>query len=1215
MTKITEIEKKIKVLEGGIFQRMMDEYISRKYSGTINPYGIQFGTNKAIIGVPDTYITHEDSTYSLIMYGTSGLAVEKLKTDLTDVLDKEKVAIDDKLIKRIILVSTADRVSVTDQNDLRSQAGNIDLEILTLRNIALGLSTQYPNLAKEYLDVKIDSDQIFSPEEFIGRYDNDQLMAPLGIPYVSVDTIMTDLIELIKENEAVLITGLPGVGKTRTLLETVQYFEKQDYETLVIKNNGQPLYEDIKTRISNRKKYLIIFDDINQTKDLKAILMFLQEQRPEVKIVGTARLYEIDAIRTLLKRFKKYKEQSMDRLSDKQIQDILSNFSYIQNEIIIDKIINISKGNPRIAVLTAKLAKNELNNVENITDLFKIHFSPLIEKNDLTNDDVRILFILAFFGKVNVVKNNNARTLLSFFNIKDEDCIDSCNRLVGFELVDSYLEILNIPDQVFQDYILQYVLFEKKIIKISDLIKMFYLTEPEKIIAILNTQFQIFADTNYVSYIESEVKKLWIDSEPELENYLLDKFYALHQTKALSIINKRMLSWETAPPLPKVDTDVFEKKDDREYISVPEIQVLAGFKGLIHMPEAIRLLSKILEKRPDYFRDVYLALNNYAPSYESNQNGFDDELSFIEEFWKGFGNKKIENKLIFINVVQKFMLISNTQIEPKNEKSVRIIRWEMPFTDRIKNIRSFIWKKIAELHKDIELKDTINEFLYNYSWHGEKGVNVDLMEFDFECILDSFDLHESKVDFLTYVTFRNLNRLFKTHIGSVDNYFQLLDEYQANRSLEILEILQCNNEWDYEKSTAILKPRIAVLNVEELTNLFNTVSLLEQIKYTKSEPFLSHTLNIIIESYDIENFDTLIQLYFQANSPYSLQVCAQLQNLNTQKRIIIWDQLKTNQNENTRIWYRYFFDTCTPELIDVDMVRAFENHLKVALNQKMHIPNIGTVMMFDDVNPGMLLEIGEKINELATIENQIASNFLIANVDSKVVVNKFSSNMDLLQELYLKSLRSNFFDYRGDLFFAILERNEFFSYKSVQFMLDEIGSLNHFETILDSIWAHENYEALIVEILELVGSRGSVFNGFEQVFSNNSDINVEKHKALIQSYIDKHKNNLQRLVVFFGMYINKLSNSEEKLYYWEYLLKVTTELHILKKIPLVPMSKYWSGSEVPVIDSEIDFMRALSELSILDSNDSFIDFKLKIYDDIEKQKMKRDSILTKEYLE
>ena len=84
MSQINEIQNAILELEGGAYQKLLDAYLYKKYNyQNIQTLGVQAGTNKVTVGIPDSYVDHGNGKYTLIMYGTVQQApYSKLKEDI-----------------------------------------------------------------------------------------------------------------------------------------------------------------------------------------------------------------------------------------------------------------------------------------------------------------------------------------------------------------------------------------------------------------------------------------------------------------------------------------------------------------------------------------------------------------------------------------------------------------------------------------------------------------------------------------------------------------------------------------------------------------------------------------------------------------------------------------------------------------------------------------------------------------------------------------------------------------------------------------------------------------------------------------------------------------------------------------------------------------------------------------------------------------------------
>ena len=71
MSKVNQIEKAIRELEGGKFQKLCDSFITVKENVEITSTGSHVGTDKTVKGTPDSYYTKENGQFVFIEYTTT----------------------------------------------------------------------------------------------------------------------------------------------------------------------------------------------------------------------------------------------------------------------------------------------------------------------------------------------------------------------------------------------------------------------------------------------------------------------------------------------------------------------------------------------------------------------------------------------------------------------------------------------------------------------------------------------------------------------------------------------------------------------------------------------------------------------------------------------------------------------------------------------------------------------------------------------------------------------------------------------------------------------------------------------------------------------------------------------------------------------------------------------------------------------------------------
>ena len=473
MSKLNLIQQKIKELDGGSFQNLFDAYLHEKYSfSNINPLGSHDGTNKVTKGTPDTYIINDDNTYTLITYGTvSGNPYKKLREDILSCLDENKTGLQKKQIKKIICGYCSSNLTTGQTNELKQLAQDIELELIGLGTISYDLELKFPKLAYKFLNIPIDTRQIYSIDDFIEAYDKSKTNAPLGINFMFREKELLEIKQSIFNNYTTLIFGSPGIGKTRLVLEALRSEEFSKYIILCVKNNGEILSSDINTYISTPGDYVLFLDDANQTSNFKYILDFVHNPPIgiNIKLVMTVRDYAKEKILSNVYNFSQPSLIKIEKFGNDEIKEILKNNLGIVNSSYLKRIAEISKGNARLAIIAGKIAlEGKLGSIQNVIDIFKNYYGKILSEQDIGKNELYSLFIISFFKAIHIDTNILLQDFLTTFRIDKNDFIESVITLNKKELVDLYEDkLVKISDQSLADYILYYTFIETKAISKS----------------------------------------------------------------------------------------------------------------------------------------------------------------------------------------------------------------------------------------------------------------------------------------------------------------------------------------------------------------------------------------------------------------------------------------------------------------------------------------------------------------------------------------------------------------------------------------------------------------------------------------------------------------------------------------------------------------------------------------------------------------------------
>ena len=268
MSRVNEIQQKILELEGGDYQKLLDAYLYVKYNFTnIQPLGVQTGTNKPTKGIPDSYVYIGNDKYILICYGSvKEQPAEKIKKDILDCFDKSKLCLPETKIEKIICGFTSSNVHIEEFDDLRNVVRDkgIEIELVSIGTLSHDLAWVYPNIAFDYLGIKIDTHQIFDIEDFVEINDRNGMSSPLATKFYFRESKLEEVNASIKDSTVTIITGPSGIGKTRLALEACRKLETEGWKVFCIRSNGRELYDDLEFCFDSPSKCLLFLDDANE---------------------------------------------------------------------------------------------------------------------------------------------------------------------------------------------------------------------------------------------------------------------------------------------------------------------------------------------------------------------------------------------------------------------------------------------------------------------------------------------------------------------------------------------------------------------------------------------------------------------------------------------------------------------------------------------------------------------------------------------------------------------------------------------------------------------------------------------------------------------------------------------------------------------------------------------------------------------------------------
>lgn len=542
---IKQLELIITQLDQATFQTLCDQTF-REMGYNVVPFGVVEGENKTRKGTPDSY-AFDDGSYVFFEYTTQkDKLLEKINADLSKCFRKSKNLKDGKLTKVIIAINNnkIDPVAL-DEIIKKCSEQAVELQLFCLSEVCNFL-TKHRSILKLVLNISISDYGIQNLNDFVIKTKKNYGVDHSGL-LIGRDDDKKKIIEAINKNEVVVLYGDPGVGKSMLAIKSIEEFGKQ---TFCMKSNSNDFIEELLSLTNDSNDYVVFIDDVNEVPLFKTFLESLDDQfYKRVRIICTVRNYALNGIKNILDNFKglSYSFIQIEKLTDNIIRDILIKNLGIKNQVWLDRICFLAKGNPRLALMAGEVAKE--NGVDNLIDsrsvmiqYFKV--STNSEVSALINNHYDILGVLAFLKRVDIENIQDIQKILDLCHISKESFNDKLKVLIDYGLVDIFEnQVVQIQGQNLSDYIIEVAFFEKKICSFSDLVVELIGSHHKNVVESLNILLNVYSSKDTSNYIKNEIKKAWdiLDTKNSNElNIFVSTCFIFDPDRAILFISKQL---------------------------------------------------------------------------------------------------------------------------------------------------------------------------------------------------------------------------------------------------------------------------------------------------------------------------------------------------------------------------------------------------------------------------------------------------------------------------------------------------------------------------------------------------------------------------------------------------------------------------------------------------------------------------------------------------
>ncbi|MDJ0519384.1 MAG: ATP-binding protein [Trichodesmium sp. MO_231.B1] len=792
--KLIRLQNQFKELSGGKFQKLADAYLHKKIKQvkSIQPLGSVIGANKTKKGTPDSLIILENGKYILAEYTTEEKGIcKKFKNDLDKCFNEEKTGISIAKIEKIVLCHNS-TLTTKEENSLKEecQKYGVELDIFGIDSISFDLYKYYPGIARDFLGVEVDTGQVVDIDEFITTYNKRKIIAPLDTKFYFREDEINEILERLEEHNLVIVYGKAGVGKSRLVLDCCRKFVEKysEYEVKCIFDRGVDLCNDIRVYFSDEGSYLIFLDDANRVKEFKHFIHLLLDQREnqQIKIIATVRDYAVEQIKEVAHSYDNNLELvKIDSLTDKQIEQLVKEECQIQNQLYIERIVDIAQGNPRFAIMTSLVVQGEetIKGIKNVSDVYDLYYSSITKDIEDFKDEslLEVAGIFAFFQVVDNSNDEMMEKIQTAFNIEREIFWEAVRKLYKFELVDIYEnEIARISDQVLATYLFYLTFFKDKLLKFSVLLDNFFPQFQYNFVDALNLVLSAFDSGKIIKILTPEVDRVWKnykEAGDEKSLIQLMKLFCFFKQTEILIYAKDFIDQMEVESVDISTLDILSNSN----IHIPQDSILSLLSLFGNYDEensqkiAIDLLFEYLTKKPQELPQVFcLIIEVFGFERDSYITKFITQSIVIDKLLKKVNGGK--NELfakLFFGVAEKYLYLQFNTSHLKKRNEFTLYQFPPPATPELFDLRKKIWQGIFQLYQiDIFQKEVIN-IIHTYSNSFSRFTVTEIIKQD-------------AVEVLEFLT-DNLNPKDYYHCLIVQKYLDFLEFHKVEFNHELRE--------------------------------------------------------------------------------------------------------------------------------------------------------------------------------------------------------------------------------------------------------------------------------------------------------------------------------------------------------------------------------------------------------------------------------------------